>query len=194
MNACLPPSGFLIVLEDSGESHPLNPRYAGADRLPPYYLGEDLLKQYPEEAQAVDDYVFGGYKHSDYSIITDYSKALELFRRFSQATRKYELLFCGSGPDDPLLISLRDLATNVPLGYDISGISGDCWSIVGDLSTSEWAKPYLARLNDNGLFHSRDDAERYLKEYRREKEHNGEDVLKTVFVVRIVPRSLPISE
>jgi hypothetical protein len=186
MNTGSPPSGFLIVLEKSGESHLLNPRYVGVDRLPPYYLGDELLTQYPEEAQAVDDYVFGNYK-DDYTVIADYSKALELYRRFSVAQRKYELLFCGSGPDDPLLLSLRDLTTNVPLGYDISGIGGDSWSIVGDFSSSDWAGPYLAQLNDNGLFNSRDDALQYLKEYCEQKEPDSEDTFKVVFVVQIIP-------
>ncbi len=75
----------------------------------------------------------------------------------------------------------------LPLGYDVAGICGACWSIVGDFSESEWAKPYLPLLNENGLFRDRADAERYRNEYQ---ENNDPDYdFEVVFVSRILPKN-----
>jgi hypothetical protein len=180
-------TGFLIVLVDSGEQSVLNPQYKGVDRLPPYNV-QPYSTHFPEETEPLEDYVFGDYKHPESSLIPDYSKAVELWQRFRVSRRAYEILLCCSGPDDPLLATTKTNSASLdPLGFDVAGVYGDCYSIVGDFTNREWAKPYSNGLNENGLFRARDEAERYLKEYRDHREGDWDAPFEVIFVLRVIP-------
>ncbi|MCC7083840.1 MAG: hypothetical protein IT427_02405 [Pirellulales bacterium] len=180
-------SGFLVVLADSGYRNALNPKYMGVDRVPPYYTAGQA-NPYPEETAVLDDYVFGDYKDEKSNLIIDYSKALELWQRFKISRRPYEILLCCFGLDDATLANVEaSNATIVSLGYDVAGISGDGWSIVEDIPSGEWAKVYSQALNENGLFKTRMEAERYHKEYRDHQEADWDCPFEVVFVVRIIP-------
>jgi hypothetical protein len=179
------PGGFLVVLLDGEYHNPRNPRYLGVDRVPaqPFPGGE---LDYPEEAAAMDAYVFGDYKDIESNVIPDYDRARELLEAFSSSRRAFELLMVCSGPEDPIRTRCGEAASQTPLGYDVASVSGDCWSIVEDIPESDWARPYLARLSDAGLLPSRQIAERYLEEYRQHKEPDWDSVpFEIVYLVRV---------
>lgn len=170
--------GFLVVLSEPEYLNPRNPRYFGVDAIPASPSG------IPEEAEALDRYVFGHYKDPETNVIPTYEKARELLDALSSSPRRFEIIFCGTGPDDPALHALTTLIRQ-DLGYDVAGISGDCWSIVDDIPESDWAKPYIAILNESGLFPTRSNAERYLGEYRENQETDFDSNFNVVFVARI---------
>ncbi len=186
MSTSLEP-GFLVVLADTGYRNARNPRYVGVDRLPPYSpmpYGTHL----PEETEPLEAYVFGDYKSPDSSLITDYLKALELWGQFAVSRRRFEILFCGVGPDDPKLCKTQSLTKAIDaLGYDVAGMRGDCWSIVEDIPASEWAAPFAQALNENGLLSLRVEAQRYLDGYREHKEPDCDIPFDVVFVARVIP-------
>jgi hypothetical protein len=185
-----PKTGFLIVLVDSGELSPLNPQYVGVDRLPPYNV-PPYSTHFPEETETLEDYVFGDYKSPDSSLILDYSKALELWHRFSISRRAYEILLCCSGPDDFALKRIDPAtASVVPLGYDVAGLDSACYSIIGDFTNRQWALPYLQALNENGLLQTRDEAEQYLREYRDHREGDWDAPFDVTWVSRVVPMEI----
>jgi hypothetical protein len=182
-------TGFLVVLRDPGERHSINALYTGVDRLPPY-APAPYSSHYPEEAGPLDAYVFGAYKDRESGLITDYSIALELWQRFRVSRRIYEILLVCPGSEAPILTTVEANAERViALGYDVAGIGGDCWSIVGDFSMAEWAKAYTAALNESGLFRTRDQAEHYLKEYRQHHEADSDLPFDVVLVSRVIPRA-----
>ncbi len=186
--------GYLIVLVDSGYINALNPNYAGVDRLTPY-APHPYATHFPEETEVLEDYVFGDHKRrDDSSLIVEYSKALELWRRFAVSRRAYEILLCSSGPADGEIENIDPRsATIISLGYDVAGISGDCWSIVQDLPDSQWAQPYVQRLNGHGLFTTRQDAEAYLQDYITKQEADWDLPFEIVFVMKIAPSAVGVA-
>ncbi len=178
------PSGFLVVLRDSGYTNSFNPKYHGVDRVPPN------SSAIPQEQSAIDDYVFGDYKDIDSNLIPEFAKAYELWQRFGDSPREFEIVACCRDPDDPLLTTIPSgTSRTLSLGYDVAGLNGDCWSIVEDFARSEWARHYHLLLNDNGLFDVKTDAENYLEEYKRNCETYHDAGFVVVFVVSIEPRT-----
>jgi hypothetical protein len=176
------PSGFLVVLRTPEYRSPRNPRYFGVDAVPA------STSKIPEEAQALNDYVFGNFKDFETNLILTYSKAHELWMAFSKSSREFEIIFCCAGPDDVAMNSLTSVEWQA-LGYDVAGICGDYWSIVDDIPASDWAKPYVAALNESGLFRTRNEAAQYLREYRDHREADYDSQFDVVYVVRVIQRN-----
>ena len=180
------PTGFLVVLpepEFRGEvGRSINPRYSGVDRVPTY------PSKYREESTAIDEYVFGDFKDMESNVIPSLPKALDLLKMFSASPRTFEVIFCCDGPDAESLQRLNKDKI-VHLGYDVAVVTGDGWSIVDDFSGSEWAAHFAERLNQNGLFAARSDAESYLREYRRHSEPDHDMDFDVVYVVRYLADS-----
>lgn len=157
----------------------LNPRYSGVNRIPMY------PSKYAEEATALDDYVFGNMKSASTNLIPDLTTAADLLERLSPSPRKYEILLCCPGPDEKACQTLKPDEV-VPLGYDVALVKGDGWSIVADFAFGEWAKAFLTRLNEHGLFRNRSDAEDYLRAYRDQQEPDADMPFEVVFVARVL--------
>ena len=91
------PVGFLVVLatESKGESPETQPneRYVGVGRVPPWPT------DYPEEEDAMWDYVFNDDFKDETNLIPSLDKAMELHMRLSQRKRKFEIIFCCHWPD-----------------------------------------------------------------------------------------------
>lgn len=151
-------SGFLIVLaadEPEVSRSPRNPRYLGIDRVPAYPSAQ------PEEAAAIDAYVFGEYKDEDSGLIPDFRAARELLELFSSSPRHFEILRLTElrAPEDALAPQYR------LLGFDASGRNGDFWSITGDFPEEGAMSSYRQLLNQNGLFGDPETAFRFRDDY-----------------------------
>ena len=148
--------GYLIVL-DRPECHKnvLNEKYKGIDRVPAY------PSSFEQEEPAMDLYVFGDYKNEE-GFIPSLDKALELWRGFSCSPRDFEILFCRDHTFDKSFS-----ANHVYLGYDISSVGGDFWSIVGDFPSHPAMQQYLTSLNNVGLFESASIANSFLDDYKK---------------------------
>jgi hypothetical protein len=178
-------TGYLVVLK-TPEWPPswgarLNDRYSGVDRVPAY------PSDFPEEAAALDDYVFGHLKSEDTNLIPDLASATDLLNRFSSSPREFEIILCCPGPDSPEYQALLQAGRAVPLGYDVASF-GDYWSIVDDFASGQWATQFLTRLNEHGLFREQRDAEDYLRAYRQHQEPDADASFEVVFVARVFPR------
>jgi hypothetical protein len=151
----------------------------GIDRVPAFPSKRDI------ENSVLDAYVFGSYKDRTTNLIPDYGRALELWQRLSASDRRFEVLWCSTDPSIPTPDSPSPRMAYDPLGFDVSAIGGDYWSVVDDISRSEWAVRFVSLLNQNGLFQARDDALAYLDEYVRNREPDWDSGLRVVFVARI---------
>lgn len=178
------PVGFLVVLatESKGESpeNQPNERYVGVGRVPSWPT------DYPEEEDAMWDYVFNDDFKDETNLIPSLDKAMELHMRLSQRKRKFEIIFCCHGPDSN---DMRRLGSKKieHLGYDVTGIvDGDYYSIVDDFSRNDWAVTFRARLNKFGLLGDRRDAEQYFEGYRSHGEPDADVDFDIVYVVRIL--------
>ena len=172
-----PLRGFLVVLSEPEYRSPRNPRYFGVDAQPA------SPSDFPEEAEELDQYVFGRFKEPVTNLIPTYERARQLLDAFSKSPRKFEIIFCGYGLDDLNLEAFAPLKMQ-GLGYDVAGVSGDGWSIVCDMPESDWARPFIASLNEFGLFQTRLDAENYLREYRAHQEADFDSPFDVVFIAR----------
>lgn len=176
-------SGYLVVQTEivrsprRGDTSQVRPLYRGIDRVPAY------PSEHSQEAAALDFYVFGACKDSRTNLIPSLDTARRLRDWLSTGGRQFEVLLCCEDSRCPLVLQLPVLE-RVPLGFDVAGIKGDYWSIVADFSQSAWAKPFFTRLNQNGLFDRRMDAEEYLQGYIRhgEPDPEGQEV---VYVVQV---------
>lgn len=181
MNAKSMASGFLVVAripECRGEAgKELNPRYSGVDRVPAYPSTRE------DENDALDAYVFGDFKDGDSNMISEYGKALELLRMFPTSSDRYEVILCCEGGTSQAIHKLTPVRSK-PLGYDVAVVRGDYWSVVNDFCGSQWAAPFVAKLNENGLFGTREVAETYLQHYVKHKEADWNMCFDVVFVLR----------
>ncbi len=173
-------SGFLVVLEPK-VSRNTGKLYAGVGRVPPYPSNE------PAQEPAMDEYVFGGVKDPDTNMIPSLGAAVRLCNMLNCGSRRFEIIYCRDG-DQPFPRSELEIETAEPLGYDIATVRTEYWSIVDDISPSDWAIPYRRLLNSSGLFYSRTDAEDYLRDYRAHKEWDADFPFEVVEVIRIKPR------
>lgn len=117
--------GFLIVpVEKEGPLEPdPNQLYQGVGRLPAQ------PSDFEEESEALEEYVFGDYVDDDATVIPTLQKARELLFLFANSPRDFEILYCEA---DVFADDLEDEAEYRLLGFDVAGITGDCWSIVDD--------------------------------------------------------------
>jgi hypothetical protein len=173
-------SGFLVVLEPK-VSRNTGKLYAGVGRMPPYPSKE------PAEALAIDEYVFGGVKDFDTNVIPSLGAAVRLCNMLHWGSRRLEIIYCRDG-DQPFPRSELEIETPEQLGYDVATVRTGYWSIVDDISPSDWAISYRRLLNGNGLFSSLTDAEDYLRDYRAHKEMDADFPFDVVEVIRIKPR------
>lgn len=171
-------AGFLVVLCSPEERNPRNVDYLGIDRVPEYPPTDAL------EAKAMDEYVFGDYKNPDTNLIPTFELANKLLSAFAASPRKFEVIFCCEGPDCPYLRSL-DAQKKQELGFDVTGLSGDYWSIVGDIPDVEWTEAYKHSLNSFGLFNTREEAQRFLNDYREHREADWDSSFKVIYVVKV---------
>jgi hypothetical protein len=177
-------TGYLVVLKtperQPGGGSRLNDRYSGVNRIPAY------PSAFPEEAVALDDYIFGTLKSENTNLIPDLASATDLLNRFSGSPREFEIILCCPGPHSKEYQALQpNLA--VPLGYDVALVKGDGWSIVDDFASDQWATQFLTRLNEHGLFREQRDAEDYLRAYRQHQEPDADMPFEIVFVARVFP-------
>jgi hypothetical protein len=150
-------TGFLVVLSEPTwpKGHePMNPRYKGADRLPPF------PSEHAEESEAINEYVFGPYKDLDTTAITDITRARELLRLFGNSPRQYELIYVSNSHEAPPAD-----ASPVRLGYDVTNSGGDFYSLVGDFPDRGFDR-FQCELNQFGLFCERTAADNFLAAYR----------------------------
>jgi hypothetical protein len=171
--------GFLVVLQDNGRGVGQSVRtYQGVDRVPPY------PSPFPEEEEAMDEFVFSDAKDPQSNLIPRFERALEIYRGLSIGRRRYEVILCCQGPDSPLAKGRYRVD---PFGYDVAAIQADYWSIVDDFCASDWAREFQARLNEHGLFTNRQDAEVYLAEYQQRREVDDDSPFQVTFVCRVSP-------
>lgn len=194
------PIGFLVVLKtpeyQSERSKLFNPRYLGVDRIPTY-PSPGYPFDYPEEADALDEYVFGDVKSEETNLIPDLATALKLLTKFSSSPRDFDVILCSTGPNDVIFKTLMsdkfvvlgyDVLGVTPLGYDVAAVKGDSWSIVYDFAAGDWAKPFLTCLNQYGLFRERSDAEEYYRGYREHNEPGADCPFDIVYVANIIEK------
>ena len=134
----------------------------------------------PEEANAVDAYVFGGYRDDQTGVILTLDRALGLFELFRLSSRAYELIYISSTPFGPPSeeVALKEF------GFDVAGPGGDFYSVVYDFPKSKPLYPFLSRLNDAGLFSDAESAEQFLMEYRSKS--NGHAPLAVYNVWQVI--------
>lgn len=178
-------SGFLVVLMPEYAEIPfpenvINFKYEGIGRVPLYYLPEQPT-DYPAESAAMDAYVFGDYKDLKTNLIPTLDKATELLVLFSESPRRFEIILCCEGPESAAIRQVAEQRTIEELGYDVAIIE----SIVDDFCHSDWAKEFLARLNQHGLFSSREDAEEYLRQYVEHEEYDWDCPYRIIYIVRV---------
>jgi hypothetical protein len=149
-------SGFLVVLADARNRVTGEP-CAGVGRMPSYPSDNPL------EELGMDEYVFGGLKDPDTNVIPTPEVAARLCEMLSSGGRRFEMIYCR---DSDQAIPSSGLAGMERLGYDIATVRTECWSLAEDFSQSDWATSYRHRLNANGLFDERSDAQAYLRDYR----------------------------
>ncbi len=168
-------SGFLVVLEPRPSPN-TGKLYAGVDRVPTY------PSEIPGEERAMDAYLFGGLKDDSTNLIPSLRKAVRLCKMLRRGGRRFEIIHVQS--------AIHSVAGCPPeiegehLGYDVAGVSGDCWSIVLDFPVSDWALPYRERLNQYGLFVEGADARSYLEDYRAHNEPDADSPFDVVEVMR----------
>jgi len=151
-------NGYLVVLASKSRylQNPLNTKYKGVDRLPPY------SPNIQEDKQALDAYVFGDFK-DDTGVIPQYDKAKQLLDLFGESRHKFEIIYCES-------VSAAGVTSNRKgdlrfLGHDVAASGGGFWSIVGDFPVEKEMRHFLEALNESGLFNASSDAEAFLQEY-----------------------------
>ncbi len=154
--------GYLVLLveDEPGEAPRPNAKYQGVDRLPPNPT------VFPDEVEALDEYVYGDYKEEDSSLIPTLHRARELLTMFDDASRDFELVYCEA---DDFVNELQAGADYELLGYDVAGVSGDCWSIVADFTAEPGFEEQSSKLNNFGLFDHAHDAEKYFRDYKAAK-------------------------
>lgn len=178
--------GFLLVRSpecDQPDSSSQPTIYRGIDRVPPYPSDDET------ERAAVEQYVFGEYKDDDTNLIPTLDSALLLYSLLQPSRYRYEILLCGSDSHVVHGIDLEGLDVE-HLGYDVAVVRGDYWSIVGDFSQSDWARPFRNQLNNYGLFSQKEDAVEYLREYQRHGEVDADMLLEVVYLAVVIPSTL----
>jgi hypothetical protein len=178
-------AGFLVVLAEARNRRTGRP-YSGVARVPTYPT------EVPGEESAMDEYVFGGLKDPDTNVISSLNAAVRLCKVLGRAGRRYEIIYCRDA-DQPIAGFGEEIDSAEHLGYDVATVRTECWSIVEDFAHSDWAKPYRRRLNRNGLFAERADAEAYLREYRAHSEPDADFPFDVVEVIKIGPRERQLS-
>ena len=173
------PSGFLVVVADARNRATGGP-YAGVCRVP-YYPPDDV-----REERAMDEYVFGDFKDDDTNLIPSLEAAVKLCGMLRSGGRQFEIIYCRDA-EQPVPLSQMGIGSVQSLGYDVAGIRWNYWSIVEDFSIGDWAIPYHKRLNPNGLFGEKSDAEAYLRDYRAHRDHDWDSGFNIVEVLRITP-------
>src|SRR2546425_8550530 len=151
--------GYLVVLAEPTEflEGSKNINYRGIDRLPPY------PSKFPEEGQAIEEYVFGEYK-SEEGVIPSLEKAKELLALFRDSPRLYEIIYYETLDEAGLA---NKSGKGEFLGFDVALSKGDRWSILADFPEHPAMDRWASRVNDHGLFDSVDLAEGFLSDYRR---------------------------
>lgn len=149
--------GYLLALSEPDHSSlSANRAYAGLARVPAY------PSPVSEEAHAMEEYVFGEYiQDPKQGLVPTLRKARELLQLFSGSPRAFDLLFCDSSDVSEDHAHRKGFTC---LGFDVAG-PGSFWSVVGDFPGDVRMRTYLGWLNQNGLFRSREDAERFLRDY-----------------------------
>lgn len=153
-------------------------RYCGVDRVPVYEVGH-------ERRTAMERFVFGNMRDKNTNLITSFSDAIELRNALVESGEEYEVLFCCENKDEAMA-GKEPGEARLGLGFDIAVLRGDYWSIVGDMAPGLWAERFRCLLNEHGLFDQREDAERYLVEYRMHGEADSEYPFQVLFVARVI--------
>lgn len=166
--------GYLVVLKQPVRWARANPGYKGLYRGPGWPTG------IPEEEEPLDAYVWGPYMDdAQGGLIPTLDLALELYHRFDDSPREFEIIYASTS-DEP-----ADQTSSHFLGYDIACVS-PFWSIVADWPSDDSLTPFLAGLNENGLFGRLEDAESYLVRYRSVHPEKHKTILH-VWRVRRIP-------
>lgn len=173
--------GYLVVLRvpEYQSDNRANPKYSGVNRVPAY------PSNYPQEEAALEEYFFGNTKSIESNLIPEFLVAVQLMNKLVGSPREFEVLLCCTGPESELYLSFRPDQI-IGLGYDVAAISGDGWSIVSDFAMGDWSEPFLHRLNEFGLFNSRDEALNYLRMYRNRSEPDADMPFEIVYVARVI--------
>jgi len=108
----------------------------------------------------MEAYVFEDFKDERTGLIPNKAKALRLLRLFESSPRKFDLIYCTDATAEP---PAEDYSF---LGFDIAGLGGDYWSIVGDFPVDRRVRSFLAHLNRWGLFDREAEAAEFLRRYR----------------------------
>jgi hypothetical protein len=171
--------GFLVVQARDALMSIGATKYEGVDRVPPYYIDDRSAS-----AAAMDFYVFGECKDRETNLIPSFEVAHRLATELSRQGTRHEVILCSDGPDAPALAAFPDNAVET-LGYDVVGLHGDYWSIVGDWSTSPWADEFRSKINEHGLFDQKTHADEYLRQYVDRNEPDSDAEFDVVFVTRV---------
>lgn len=147
-------SGFLVVTKKLQLYH--NELYRGIHRIPPF--DQNLYNRGFD-----DPYLWGEYV-TESGLFPDLQTARSVKQVYAPAL----------DPDDLEIIYVSEEEQGSPsnadlefLGYDVASNEFSFWSVVGDFSVNGRLNATREKLNEHGLFASRADAGRYLKEYRR---------------------------
>src|SRR5262249_16404838 len=127
------------------------PGYKGVYRMPPY------PSSHPEEAEAMDQYVFGDFKDEmQNDLIADLQSARKLLEMFRDKPTSYELIFVSNGDEEPEGIQAD------AFGYDVANAGGEWWSPVSEFPRRPNFQAFRDKLNQAGLFSQREDAQAFL--------------------------------
>jgi hypothetical protein len=156
-----PSKGFLVVLRPSVSNKGLNnPEYRGLDRTPPWSM--EMFARGFDDPYVYEDFI------TPEGLIPTLALALQVQSEFAKVydLKDTETIYVQT----PGVSGLRRM--NSPdmrfLGYDVAG-AAPFWSIVGDcppLSDSNLGR-FLAQLNADGLFDSRELTADYFAEHLR---------------------------
>jgi hypothetical protein len=133
---------------------------------------------------AMDEYLFGEIRDPESNLIPTIAGAFKLYERLSSGSLKFDVLFCSS---DPQLSQSPDNEVPIAetLGWDVACVRGDYSSIAGHFTSETWGRKYANLRNTYGLFERRTDAEGYLAEYRRRREHDWEMEFDVIFLAQV---------
>ncbi len=148
--------GYLIAERQPREG--LLPHYMGVFRVPDYWLNDER-----PQAEFLDEYLLGDVIDDETNLIPTLRAAMKVAGLLPSSLRSdFEIIYVNCLSDEPPTDITDELKL---LGVDVACVTGDRWTIVGDLAIGKWAEPFRRKLNANGLFRDRQTASEYLDEY-----------------------------
>lgn len=163
--------GFLVLLRNpivaltagNPNFEPLNRRYRGLQRLPPYGTPETPMDDLECERRALEEYVFSPDYNDENGMIPDLEKAKRLLAMFrdSGSPREFEIIFAETS-------DTGDAALFYPswewLGYDVAG-EAPFYSLLADFPPEPEMRSFFQQLNEAGLFDTARQANEFLSAY-----------------------------